>query len=162
MLDSKGGRLLVRPLSVTTLVVQYSNSRLVKRFPQTALCSNKFILIYCSFDWLHGCKYSARKYIVRMTECLFRAPPCCPVGSELHCHSQLFIRLHMHPRSITVLPPGPVTSLYVYYSVPPSRGRWLTFSERTEVGLARFFFSNRGSRGGGFSSTLWLWVSYQT
>lgn len=72
MLDSKGGRLLVRPLSVTTLVVQYSNSRLVKRFPQTALCSNKFILIYCSFDWLHGCKYTARKYIVRMTECLFQ------------------------------------------------------------------------------------------
>lgn len=128
------------------------NIRLVKRgSPQTAARSNKFILIYCSFDWLHGCKYSAVKYIVWVTECLFQAPPCRPVGSELPCHSQLFIRLHIHSLSITVWPPGPVTSLYVYYGVPPSRGGWLTFSERTEVGLARAFFSNRGSRGGGFS-----------
>lgn len=148
-------------ISLTTAVVLCYNIRLVKCSPQTAACSNKFMLIYYSFDWLHGCKYSAGKYIVWMTECLFQAPPRCPVRSELHCHSQLFIRLHIHSLSITVLPPGPVTSLYVYYSVPPSRGGWLTFSKRTEVGLARFF-SNRGSRGGGFSSILWLWVSYQT
>jgi len=65
------------------------------------------------------------KYIVRVTECLPQAPPCCPVGSELHCHSQLFIRLHIHSLSITVQPPGPVTSLYVYYGVPPSPGRMI-------------------------------------
>lgn len=109
-----------------------------------------FLLIYSSFDWLHGYKYSAGKYIVWVTGCLFQAPPRCPVRSQLHCHSQLFIRLHIHSLSITVLPPGPVTSLYVYYSVPPSRAGWLTFSETTEVGLARFF-SNRGPRGGAFS-----------
>lgn len=73
--------------------------------------------------------------------CRVTAPP----------RSQLFIRLHIHRLSITAQPPGPVTSLYVYCSVPPSRAGWLTCSQRTEVGLARSFFSNRGSRGGGFS-----------
>lgn len=121
-------------------------------FPQTAARSNKSTLIYLfiPFDWLHGCKYSAGKYTVLLTECVLQAPPCCPVGLELRCHSQLFIRLHIHSLSITVLPPGPVTSLYVYYSVPPSWGGWLTCGEKSEVGLALCVFSNHGSRGGGF------------
>lgn len=51
-----------------------------------------------------------------VTVCLFQAPARRPDGSERRCHSQLFIRPHIHSLSITVRPPGPVTSLYVYYA----------------------------------------------
>lgn len=51
---------------------------------------------------------------------LIPPPSASSDGSERRCHSQLFIRPHIHSLSITVRPPGPLTSLYVYYSVPPS------------------------------------------
>ena len=121
----------------------------------------KCTLVYTSvtfwnsaFDWLSGCKYPPlKKYITTsLTGCHFQAPPCCPLGLRLPCHSQLFIRLHFHSLSITVLPPGPVpvltvTSLYVYCCVPPSREGMIDVSREDRGGTCAVFFSNGCSRG---------------
>lgn len=87
-----------------------------------------------------------------MTARLFRAPAPRPGGSELRCHSQLFIRLHIHSRSITVRPPGPVTSLYVYYSGPPSPRRMIDVFGEQRGGTCALLLQSRlggGRREGG-------------
>lgn len=78
-----------------------------------------------------------------MTARLFQAPAPRPVGSELRCHSQLFIRLHIHSLSITVWPPGPVTSLYVYYSVPPSPRRMIDVFGEQRGGTCALLLQSR-------------------
>lgn len=135
------------------------NSRLMRWSSQTAACFNKSILIYYSFDWLYECKYSAGKYIVLVTECLLQAPPCRPAGSELYCHSQLFIRQHIHSLSITALPPGPVTSLNVYCSVPPSTRRMIDAFGEDRGGTCAPLSLQSWLEGGGGSSSHTLIMS---
>lgn len=122
-------------------MLQHQACKSAPHKPAHVLINSSWFII--PWDWLRGCKYSAAKYIVWVTARLSQAPAPRPVGSELRCHSELFIRLHIHSRSITGWPPGPVTSLYVYYSVPPSPRRMIDVFGEQRGGTCALLLQSR-------------------